>query len=343
MSTSAIELRQLTKTFRARKSRGLGARNRLLDFVAPCEEPVSAVDGISFRIESGERVAFIGPNGAGKSTTLKMLAGILHPDSGTAQVSGLVPWRDRHALGFRVGTVFGQRSQLWYHLPPRDTFHLLARVYELSPRAARERQDMLIEAFDLAPLWNKAVRQLSLGERMRCEVAASLLHSPRILFLDEPTIGLDVSAKATMRKLVRSQSERDGATVVLTSHDTGDIESVCDRVIVVNCGKVLLDEPIHQLRRRLLRKRRVTLITALEVLEGRPPSDARIVATAPHRTTVELGADERALGPLVEWVTRQGPLQDMSIDDPPLDEVIRSLYEQIHSAQKKAASCDDES
>ena len=258
--TAAVEIHDLRKSFRARRSRGAGARARLADLVAPRTERVMAVDGVSLRIEPGERVAFIGPNGAGKSTTLKILAGILYPDSGRVTVDGLVPWRDRRTLGFRVGTVFGQRSQLWYQLPARATFELLAHVYELPHAVRRARLDALVHAFALEPLLDRPVRQLSLGERMRCEVAASLLHAPRVLFLDEPTIGLDVTAKATIRELLQHRADVEGTTLLLTSHDTGDIEEVCDRVIIINHGRILLDTSIDELKRRYLRTRQVTIV-----------------------------------------------------------------------------------
>ena len=196
MPHAAIEVRDLRKVFTVReRDPGLTAAVRSL-FRAKTREVV-AVDGISFTIEPGERVAFVGPNGAGKSTTIKVMSGILFPTEGEVRVAGHVPWEDRTALGFKIGTVFGQRTQLWYHLPARDTFDLLARVYELDEAEYRRRRDDLVDVFSLGPLLGKPVRQLSLGERMRCELVASLLHRPEVLFLDEPTIGLDVTAKAT--------------------------------------------------------------------------------------------------------------------------------------------------
>jgi len=326
MSTPAIELHDLSKSFRARRARGRGARARIADLFAPRSDSVRAVDRISLRIERGERVAFIGPNGAGKSTTLKILAGILYPDSGTVLVDGLVPWRDRYALGFRVGTVFGQRSQLWYQLPARATFELLASVYELPVDVRRRRLDALVSAFGLEPLLDRPVRQLSLGERMRCEVAASLLHAPRLLFLDEPTIGLDVSAKATIRELLRDQSTGDGTTLLLTSHDTGDIEQVCERVVIINRGTILLDTPVDELKRRFLHKRRVTVVTAAEHFDVSRLEGASVITAAPHRLTVEVEAGDSAVGALVTTILRHTELRDLIVDDPPLDDIIRNLY-----------------
>jgi ABC-2 type transport system ATP-binding protein len=258
-AAAAVEVHHLTKQFRTRAARGPGARARLADLIAPRFGAIMAVDAISFRVEAGERVAFIGPNGAGKSTTLKILAGILHPTSGSVQVAGFEPARDRHALGFAIGTVFGQRSQLWYTLAARDTLELLARVYEIPRDVWRARLAELTDAFNLGALLDRPVRQLSLGERMRCEIAASLLHAPRVLFLDEPTIGLDVEAKATIRELLQRRSNEDGTTLLLTSHDTGDIEEVCDRVIIIHSGRILLDATVAEMKRRYPRTRHVTV------------------------------------------------------------------------------------
>ena len=328
---AAIEIENLKKSFRVRKARGTSVVQRLASLIAGEVESVVAVDGVSFAVEAGERVAFIGPNGAGKSTTLKILSGILQPDSGRAEVLGLVPWEARAELGFRAGTVFGQRSQLWYDLPPADTFALLARVYELPDAEYRARFDALVTAFELAPLLEKPVKSLSLGERMRCEIAASLLHKPSILFLDEPTIGLDVSAKAVIRDLLLRRSADDAATLLLTSHDTGDIEHVCDRVIVIHGGRILLDGPVAALRQTLTTKR-LTLLTDSERIALDLPG-LELVAAEAHRATYSVDTAKTPLGTVVEAAVRQGGLRDLSIEDPPLDVVIRSLYERADGSR----------
>jgi ABC-2 type transport system ATP-binding protein len=321
----AVQLTRLSKAFTVRRPRGSGLAARLQDAVRPRTQRIVAVDNLSFAIAPGERVAFIGPNGAGKSTTLKMLAGILQPDEGEARVLGLVPSRQRRQLAFRVGTVFGQRSQLWYQLPPRDTFQLLGCVYEIDRAEARRRIDALTEVFALGPFLDTPVRQLSLGERMRCEIAASLLHAPRVLFLDEPTIGLDVSAKATIQSLLRTQSERDGVTLLLTSHDTGDIEKICDRAIVIHGGRLLWDGRIEDLRRRYLTRKRVTVWSEVEHLDLAVPG-VRVVQSAPYRTEVEVSLDVSSVGRVVDAALRQGPVHDLAVEDAPLDVVIRALY-----------------
>ena len=321
----AVEIHGLCKSFRVRRARGSGVAARVHDFFLPQTHAVSAVDRLSFSIAPGERVAFIGPNGAGKSTTLKILAGILHPDAGDVHVFGLVPSRQRHELAFQIGTVFGQRSQLWYQLPPRDTFELLGRVYEITRHEHRRRIDALTSVFELGAFIDTPVRQLSLGERMRCEVVASLLHSPRMLFLDEPTIGLDVSAKAVIRELLRTESDRDGVTLLLTSHDTGDMERVCERVIVIHRGRLLWDGRIADLRRSYLTARRVTVWSEAERLDLALPG-VRVLSTGSYRTELEVALEITSLGQVVDAALRQSPVRDLAVEDAPLDAVIRALY-----------------
>jgi ABC-2 type transport system ATP-binding protein len=321
----AVQLDRLSRSFTVRRPRGGGVASRIHDFLRPQTDRVLAVDALSFSIAHGERVAFIGPNGAGKSTTLKMLAGILHPDSGEARVLGLVPSRERRRLAFRLGTVFGQRSQLWYQLPPRDTFELLGRVYEIERATHQRRMRMLTELFELTPVLDKPVRQLSLGERMRCEIAASLLHGPKLLFLDEPTIGLDVSAKATIQSLLRAESDRDGVTLLLTSHDTGDMEKICDRVIVISGGRLLWDGPIVELRRQYLTSKRVTVWSETERLQVSIPG-VRTIASAGYRAEFEVALDVATVGHVLDAALKQGSVRDLAIEDAPLDAVIRALY-----------------
>lgn len=320
----SVEVQSLHKSFRVRANRR-GFWAGVKQVIRPETREVSALDDVSFSIAPGERVAFIGPNGAGKSTTLKVLSGILHPDAGTACVLGHVPWQARRELGFVIGTVFGQRSQLWYHLPAADTFELLAHVYEIERKVFRSRLAALVEAFSLAPLLHKPVRQLSLGERMRCEIAASLLHAPCVLFLDEPTIGLDVTAKAVVRDLVLDQSRQDGSTVLLTSHDTGDIERVCDRVLVLDQGRLILDCPVAELRGRIRRKV-VTLVTA-EPEIALPRGAIRSDSSTPHRTVLEIDTENVDVGAVIRQVLSITTVLDLTVEDPPLERIIQTLYQ----------------
>jgi ABC-2 type transport system ATP-binding protein len=239
---SVVTVQALSKQYRFSKRRG-GALGAITGAFAPDIQTIDAVAGVSFEIAAGERVAIIGPNGAGKSTTLKMLSGVLEPTAGAARVFGLVPWKERRALAYRIGVVFGQRSQLLGELPARDSFALLRRIYDQDERAFAERLGRLVEQFGLAELLDQPVARLSLGQRMRCEITASLLHAPQLLFLDEPTIGLDITAKAAIRDFVTEHARDEGRTVVLTSHDMRDIELVCERVIVINQGRIVVDQP----------------------------------------------------------------------------------------------------
>jgi len=321
--SQAIELEGARKVFRVRE-RTRGVAGALRGLVSRGTREIVAVDDVSFAIAPGERVAFVGPNGAGKSTTLKMLAGILRPTAGRVRVSGLEPGRERK-LGFKIGAVFGQRSQLWTNLPALDTFELLARIYELAPGEYRARRDELVRAFEIEEIAQKPVRQLSLGERMRCELVASLLHRPEILFLDEPTIGLDVVAKATIRDLVRERGRRDGCTVLLTSHDTGDMERVCERVLVIHRGNLLLDRPVDALRKSFIPRKRVSVVSEEAELSLDLPGVRRL-PSAPHRT--ELEVDLRAVGVdrVVSQIFSRARVLDLSIEDPPMEEIVTAIY-----------------
>ena len=316
----------------ARRLASGGANVVVTDIHERRTREVTAVADLSFSIERGERVAFVGPNGAGKSTTIKILSGILHPDSGTVKVLGFVPWLDRQRLGFRIGTVFGQRSQLWYHLPPADTFELLARIYDQDPDVHRERQREYVEIFELGDLLSKPVRQLSLGERMRCEVVASLLHAPEILFLDEPTIGLDVTAKALLRDLIRDQSLRDGRTLLFTSHDTGDMERVCNRVIVIHHGRVLLDQSTASLRRSFIARKRITVTSTADRIDLDLPG-VEVTARRPHWTEIDVDLERTSVEKVVQALLARTALEDLSIEDPPMEEIVQLIYAHADTPQ----------
>ena len=334
-TTAAVEIEDLRKVFRVGE-RGAGFAPAVRQLFRPRTRDVLAVDDVSFRIEPGERVAFVGPNGAGKSTTIKILSGILHPTAGHAEVVGLIPWRDRRSLAYRIGTVFGQRTQLWYHLPAADTFELLARVYDRDPAEHRARRDRLLEAFALGALLEKPVRQLSLGERMRCEIVASLLHDPEIVFLDEPTIGLDVTAKAVIRDLIREESARTKRTVLLTSHDTGDIEHVCERVIVIHRGRLLLDQKVGALRSGYVRRKRVVLTTTEERVSLELPG-VTVAERSPHRTLLEVDLEVTRVDAVVEAALRAAEIHDLSVEDPPMEEVVQAIYARAEGDLAEAA------
>ena len=306
-----IEVSGLSKQFVS----GRGRKRRSVD----------AVRDLSFTAHAGERLAYIGPNGAGKSTSIKMLTGILHPTSGDVSVLGLVPWRERKALARRIGTLFGQRSQLWVELTPRQSLRMLAAIFGVDDDALVRRTGELGELLEASELFDVPVRTLSLGQRMRCELAACLLHEPDILFLDEPTIGLDLVGKQRFRELLVRLNEDRGTTIFLTSHDVADIEHVARRVIVINHGSVIYDDSVASMRRTLLSTKHI------EVGLERPVEPTAIdgITVAEHTpTTLKLVVDttRRSVRDVVDDVLETFPVADLSIVDPPLEQVIAAVY-----------------
>jgi ABC-2 type transport system ATP-binding protein len=286
---------------------------------------VVAIAGLDLQVEAGEAVAFLGPNGAGKSTTIKMLTGTLTPTAGEATVCGLVSWRQREALARRIGVLFGQRSQMWLHLPVVDTFNLLASIYDVEWHDYRRRRDELVERFELQELLDVPVRKLSLGQRMRCELAAALLHRPAVLFLDEPTIGLDPLAKATVRDLIRQVNAQEGVTVFLTSHDAGDVERVCRRAILIDRGRLLLDQPVDALHRLIPQRRRITVHLA-SPWRGIVVPGVQVQHLSTHRVTLEVATGEAAVDVVVAELLRRHAVEDLRVEAPPLEDVIAELY-----------------
>lgn len=242
-----IEVSHLRKTFRVAR-RDPGFKNAVKALFRREYEEIHALDGISFSIGEGEMVGYIGPNGAGKSSTIKVLSGVLTPDSGTCRVDGRVPWKERVKHVAQIGVVFGQRSQLWWDVPVIDSFELLKDIYKIPEAAYRKNVDQLTQLLDLSQLLRTPTRQLSLGQRMRCEIAASLLHSPKILFLDEPTIGLDAVSKLAVRDFIKRLNQERHTTVILTTHDMQDIEALASRIILIGKGQVLLDGGLEDIR-----------------------------------------------------------------------------------------------
>ncbi|MCX4340903.1 MAG: ATP-binding cassette domain-containing protein [Lachnospiraceae bacterium] len=246
-----IKVENLSKTFRI-KRKEKGMRGSVKAIFHPQTEEIRAVKGVSFAVEEGEMLAFIGPNGAGKSTTIKMLTGILYPDDGCVEVLGIDPAKKRKQLAYQIGTVFGQKEQLWTHLTPYDNFRFFGAIYDLSKQETEERIAELAERFALQEFIDTPVRNLSLGQRIRCEIVASLLHKPKVLFLDEPTIGLDPVVKENVRELIRQMNREEHTTIFLTSHDVGDIEKLCQRIIIVNDGQIVLDDSVERLKHHYL-------------------------------------------------------------------------------------------
>ncbi|HJC24623.1 MAG TPA: ABC transporter ATP-binding protein [Candidatus Eisenbergiella merdavium] len=242
-----ITVEHITKTYRIAR-RDAGFLNACKSLFHREYDEIRALDDISFTIQDGEMVGYIGPNGAGKSSTIKILSGILTPDNGTCLVNGRVPWKDRIRHASQIGVVFGQRTQLWWDVPVADSFDLLKDIYRIDPALYRKNRDELTELLDLSQLLRTPTRQLSLGQRMRCEIAASLLHSPSVLFLDEPTIGLDAVSKLAVRSFIRRLNETRRTTVILTTHDMQDIEALASRILLIGKGKILMDGTVEDIR-----------------------------------------------------------------------------------------------
>ena len=320
-----IQIDHLTKTFvTTAKAPGLAGSLRAL--FRPVRREIQAVKGITFAVEQGERLAFIGPNGAGKSTTIKLLVGILYPTGGTATVLGKVPWRERQQLAYEIGAVFGQKSQLWYHLPPADSFDLLARIYDLERNAYRQRLAELVELFEIGEYLQTPVRKLSLGERMRCEIAASLLHRPRILFLDEPTIGLDVVVKQRIRDLILELNQREGVTVFLTSHDAGDVEVLCRRAMVINHGEVIYDGKVNDLKHNYLRTKTISLKLG-QPWQGFDAPGVTVLKQKEYGVKLQVDTTVTPIEAVMAQLLARYAIVDINVDNPPMEEIIARIYE----------------
>ena len=321
---SQIELEQVCKSFTLRK-RQKGWLGAVRGAFTRDTQTIRAVDNVSFTVDEGELVGYIGSNGAGKSTTIKMMSGILTPDSGRVSVMGRVPWRERVQHVASIGVVFGQRSQLWWDTPVIDSFELLRDIYRVSPTDYRRRLDDLTALLDATSLLNTPVRQLSLGQRMKCEFIGALLHGPRILFLDEPTIGLDAVTKLALRDFLIDLNRREGVTMLLTTHDMDDVEALCRRVMVIGKGRLLFSGGMDALRaryapHRIIRARlaedraQLELIGAQSVtLNGR---DA-LITFLPEKTPTEQ---------MIARLAAACPLADLTVEAPDIDHLVAEMY-----------------
>ena len=321
---SRIVVRGLSKRYRVAERRA-GMLGALRGVVSRSHRVVEALAGIDFTIEPGEMVGYIGPNGAGKSTTVKLLSGILVPDAGTVEVDGRVPWRDRIAHVREIGVVFGQRTQLWWDLPVGESFELLRRIYRVTPEEHRRRRERLVEALAIGELLDTPVRLLSLGQRMRCDLVAALLHGPRLLVLDEPTIGLDAVAKLALRAFVRTLLGERETTVLLTTHDMDDIEALCRRVIVIDKGRIFVDGTLDELRARMGGERRLVVELADE-RDELGPLPAEVVSREGARVHLRYDPEVVATPELVARVAAHPGVRDLLLENPPIEEIVARLY-----------------
>jgi ABC-2 type transport system ATP-binding protein len=322
-TTPAVHIRDLHKTYIVSEREG-GVRAALRSVIHRRKQEVKAVDGISFDLSPGEIVGFLGPNGAGKTTTLKMLSGLLHPTAGDLSVLGYVPWkRDRDFLR-QITLVMGQRNQLVWDIPPIDSFELNRAVYRVPPADYRRTLDELVELLELAPLLKKPVRNLSLGERMKCEVAAALLHRPQVVFLDEPTIGLDVTMQRRIRGFIAEYNRRHGATVLLTSHYMADVEALCRRVVVIHHGRLMFDGELDCLVERFTAHK--TIVVTLGECKADLSAYGEVVSCTDGDVTLRVPKADTAR--VTGRLLADFPVMDLTVEDPPIEEVIDRVFQQ---------------
>ncbi len=318
-----IELENINKHFRvARRKSGFGQAIKAL--VSREYHDIHALNNVSFKIQEGEMVGYIGPNGAGKSTSIKIMCGILTPDSGNCTIDGLTPWKNRKEHAAHIGVVFGQRSQLWWDVPVGDSFDLIRDIYKVEQNQYRNTLDELVSILDLEDIIKTPARNLSLGQRMRCEIAASLLHQPKILFLDEPTIGLDAISKLAVRNFIRKQNKEHGTTVVLTTHDMQDIEALTERILLIGNGQILLDGRLNELRRLASSKRQITL----EYQGPKPKLNGhiKILRETPGHLQLEIDTTIETISNTIAYLSNECTIQDLSVSGISSEELIANLY-----------------
>ena len=322
-----IEIENILKIFKV-SERTEGKFGLFRGSIIRKTKEIRALDNISFKINEGELVGYIGPNGAGKSTTVKVMSGILTPESGSCMIMGRIPWKERVAHVSQIGVVFGQRSQLWWDVPVKDSFDLLKDIYDIPLSAFNKRLSKLVETMDIGKLLKTPVRQLSLGQRMRCEVVAALLHNPKILFLDEPTIGLDAVSKLALREFLKKENKENGVTMILTTHDMDDIEALCEKVMVIGHGKLLFDGKLNDLKHQYSPLRRIKAAMAAAVgpiqIEG-----AEKTEFTDKNCTVWFDPAKTPAQKIVADIAERLPLVDIMIEEQDIDEMIAAMYQEL--------------
>lgn len=323
---SVIEIQGLQKSYRVyQKREGLGASLRGL-FHREYRD-VQAVRGIDLKVEGGEFVAFLGPNGAGKTTTLKLLSGVIFPTAGSARVLGYLPWKRDNAYRRRFALVMGQKNQLWWDLPASESFRLHQQIYQIESQVFQRNCDELTSLLGVGHLLRQPVRELSLGERMKMELIAALLHSPQVLFLDEPTIGLDVVAQHNIQQFLRHYQEQRQTTILLTSHYMKDVAALCQRVVIIAQGQIKYDGSLRGIVDRFSRYKRVTLLFADDRLPANLERYGQLLQLNPPKATLQI--ERQQIPRSLAEILRQHPIEDVSVEDPPLEEVIAELFSQV--------------
>lgn len=332
---SGIKVENLTKVYHS-SIRREGVWGSFVDLFARQKQNVKAVNDISFEIKKGEIVGLIGPNGAGKSTTIKILTGILKPSSGKIDVFGLVPFKNRQKHAMQIGVVFGQRTQLWWDLAVIEAFRLLRKIYRVSEEDFNKRMEVFNEVLNLEPILNRQVRRLSLGQRMRCDLAASLIHNPPIVFLDEPTIGMDVAVKARMRDFIRMVREQYQTTIILTTHDTSDIEELCDRLLLIDKGLLLFDGTLDRFKQTYGRSRTLTVdferdigIDEMQKFLGDP--DIKLARPFARHMEIIFDQNSYTAHGLIGRITESFPVKDVSTSEVGIENIVREIYEGFYT------------
>jgi ABC-2 type transport system ATP-binding protein len=322
-----IKVEGITKSFKvAKRSTGLLQATKALFYRE--HTVVEALKDITFSIEPGEIVGYIGPNGAGKSTTIKIMSGILVPDGGKCSIMGFTPWKNRVEYVKNIGVVFGQRSQLWWDVPVIDSFELLKDIYYVPQQEYKATLDLLIETLELQDIINSPVRQLSLGQRMRCEIAASLIHNPQILFLDEPTIGLDAVSKIAVRQFIKTINQEKGVTVVLTTHDMNDIEALANRVILIGKGSLLYDGKLEELRKRFGTHKTITADYRKNSNSIDIPGTS-IIHWSPEHAVLSIDTEQILTSDVITQLSKKVDLLDVTIESQPIEDIIVQLYKEF--------------
>jgi ABC-2 type transport system ATP-binding protein len=322
-----IKVQNINKTFRVMK-RQSGILRAVKSLFSREYEIVHALTDVSFTINDGEMVGYIGPNGAGKSTTIKIMCGILTPDSGTCDIGGRVPWKARVNHVREIGVVFGQRSQLWWDVPVIDSFELIRDMYKVDDKLYKRNLDELTELLDLSELVKTPARSLSLGQRMRCEIAASLLHSPKTLFLDEPTIGLDAVSKIAVRQFIKKLNAERGTTVILTTHDMQDIEALTERILLIGKGRILLDGSLEELKKRS--SERKTLVVEYAGLEPTLCDGMTVIETKDGRMVIALDPSVLSVSDAIAYFAARAELLDVSVSGISAEALVAALYKEYH-------------
>lgn len=319
-----IELKNITKIYKVRK-RAAGLKNAVKTFFKKDYEIIKALDDISFKINEGEMVGYIGPNGAGKSTTIKIMAGILTPEIGQASILGLTPWKQRTKYVKDIGVVFGNRSGLWWDVPVDDSFELLKKIYKIPDDEYIEQKEKLVKLLNIEEIIKIPTRQLSLGQRMRCEIASAFLHKPKIVFLDEPTIGLDAVSKIAVREFIKSINKEEKTTIILTTHDTQDIEALTNRIILIGKGKILLDGKLSELKKKFSKK----YLTLDFNGELESLSDGLVfIEKHDGRVKLELNENILSLAKAIALLANKVEILDLEVDTTSVDDIVVKLYEE---------------